>query len=64
MPILAKNLEASHPFAYMILKLTWKALFDPLVYINRIRIAQGALSEVNYNFIFKFVFVDTNKLIV
>ena len=49
MPILAKNLKASHPSAYMILKLTWRALFDPLIYINRIQIAQGALSQVLYN---------------
>jgi hypothetical protein len=56
MPILAKNLESSHPCAYMILKLTWKALFDPLLYTNRTRIAQGALSQVLYNSIYGLIF--------
>lgn len=48
MPTLAKRLEVHLP-AYRILKLTWRTLFDSSIYIDWIRIAQGAFAQVTFH---------------
>ncbi|KAL2623593.1 hypothetical protein R1flu_003798 [Riccia fluitans] len=46
LPCLSKRMKDFKPAAYRILKLTWRALFTPLLYRNRIRIAHGAFAQV------------------
>lgn len=48
MPQLVKSLEGDKLVsAFRILKLTWRGLFDPSIYTNRIQIAQGAFAQVS-----------------
>ncbi|CAM6089558.1 unnamed protein product [Calypogeia fissa] len=46
LPSLSKRMKDFQPAAFRILKLTWRALFNPRIYTNRVHIARGAASQV------------------